>query len=281
MKVAIVTGASSGIGLNTVIELAKNEYQVIALMRPTSDHTQLDKRLRELSLINDVEQIKLNLENVQEVQHTIDYITNKYKHIDVLINNAGYAQGGLVELVEYEAWNRQFQSNVWITINLCKAVAPIMRRQRVGKIVNMGSISGQIALPAFGPYAMSKYAIAGFSESLRLELLPFNVYVVLIEAGSYQTAIWDKGFSMMPTNTIDDYDQINQKMIQLTKKSAATNRQSIELVHFIMHILKKRKPSFKQIPTYDVKVILYLKSLLGYTLYEKLINVCLLKFNKR
>lgn len=281
MKVAIVTGTSSGIGMNTAIELAKDQYYVIALMRPTSDHTQLDKRLRELSLLNRVEQIKLNLENVQEVQHTIDYITDKYKRIDVLLNNAGYAQGGIVELVDYEAWQQQFNSNVWITINLCKAVAPIMRKQRKGKIINMGSISGRMALPAYGPYAMSKFAIAGFSESLRLELLPFNVYVVLVEAGSYQTAIWDKGFSLMPTNTIEDYERINQRMIELTKKSAATNRQSIELVHFIIHIIRKRRPSFKQIPTYDVKLILYIKTLIGYRWYEKLINICLLRFNKR
>lgn len=281
MKVAIVTGTSSGIGLYTTLELAKNGYNVFALMRHQSNTKALEEQLVAVSLQHRVEVIKLNMENVQEVQHTIDYIVNKYGQIDLLVNNAGYAQGGLVELMDYELWQQQFQANVWLTINFCKAVAPIMRRQRNGKIINLSSISGKLALPAYAPYAMSKYALEGFSESLRLELISFNVYVVLVEAGSYQTLIWNKGFESLPQNTIADYDRLHKKMVELTKQSAATNRHPRELAIFIYKITKQKKPTLRHIPSIDVKLMLLLKSVVSWTCYELIFTRLILKLKKK
>lgn len=280
MKVAIVTGTSSGIGLHTTIELAKQQYNVIALMRRQSDEAALIEQLQTDSLIDQVEYIKLNMENVQEVLHTIEYILNKYKRIDLLVNNAGYAQGGIIELVDYDAWQTQFQANVWIAINLCKAVAPVMREQRFGKIINMGSISGKIGLPAYGPYAMSKFALAGFSEALRFELLPYNIFVILIEAGSYQTSIWNKGFSALPPLTVPDYKPLYERMVDLTKQSASTKRHPVDLAKLIAKLAKQRKPSLYQYPTIDIKLIAWLKHIVGWRLFEHLIMNYIIKLKK-
>ena len=280
MKVVVITGTSSGIGLQTTLELAKQGYKVVALMREQSDRTALDVQLTQLSLTQQVEVIKLNLANVQDINHTIDYIVNTYKRIDVVINNAGYAQGGLVELVHSEAWEQQFKTNVLLPINICKAVAPIMRQQRFGKIINVGSISGKLGLPAYAPYAMSKFALAGFSESLRLELLPFNVYVVLIEAGSYQTAIWEKGFSTLPNNHIADYDPLQQRMVELTNQSATTPRSPVLLAKFICTVINKKKPTLYQVPTFDIKLIIVMKSLFKWKWFENIMFRFVLKMRK-
>ena len=113
--------------------------------------------------------------------------------VDVLINNAGYAGAGFVEEVSMEEYRKQFETNVFGVLAVTKAFLPLMRKQGQGCIINISSISGKVAFPGLSPYIASKHAIEGWSESLRLEMQPFGVKVVLIEPGSYKTNIWSTG----------------------------------------------------------------------------------------
>ncbi|GAA3324660.1 hypothetical protein GCM10020331_053430 [Ectobacillus funiculus] len=137
--------------------------------------------------------IQLDVTDSSAAAAVITDIIRCYGQIDLLVNNAGYAAGGFTEELAAEQWRQQFEVNFFGLVTVTKAVLPSMRERRSGKIINISSISGRIGFPSMGPYVSSKFAVEGFSESLRLEMLRYGVYVVLIEPGSYRTDIWSKG----------------------------------------------------------------------------------------
>ena len=188
-KWAIVTGSSSGFGLLSVLELAKNGFQVIATMRDMSKSA----KLLELSQAQDISEfIHLHPLDVTSKQSIMDFknYLSKFNSIDVLVNNAGYALGGFSEEISVDEFRLQFETNVFGVISVTQVVLPLMRAQGKGRIINISSISGKIGFPGLSPYVASKHALEGFSESLRLELKPFGIDVSLVEPGSYQTNIW-------------------------------------------------------------------------------------------
>ncbi|HEU5055205.1 MAG TPA: SDR family NAD(P)-dependent oxidoreductase, partial [Kofleriaceae bacterium] len=112
--------------------------------------------------------------------------------VDVLVNNAGYGLGGSVEDLSMEELREQFETNFFGLVAVTKRVLPGMRERRHGRIINVSSIAGRVALPGVSAYNASKFAVEGFSESMRHELLPFEVYVSLVEPGTFRTDIFDR-----------------------------------------------------------------------------------------
>ena len=125
--------------------------------------------------------------------HNFQLFLKEIQKVDLLVNNAGYANGGFVEEIPVEEYRKQFETNLFGAISITRLVLPYMRKQRIGKIINISSISGQVGFPGLSPYVSSKYALEGWSESLRLEVKPFGIDVALIEPGSYNTNIWEVG----------------------------------------------------------------------------------------
>ncbi|WP_077735543.1 oxidoreductase [Bacillus sonorensis] len=188
-KTAIVTGASSGFGLLTALKLAETHF-VIATARQPEKAAALQKRIAELGAEASITVIALDVTK----EHSISSFSEKlkgYGAVDLLVNNAGTAYGGFAEELPLEQYRKQYETNVFGLIAVTQAVLPYMKKNGGAKIINISSISGRIAFPAFSPYASSKHAVEGFSESLRLELRPFGIDVAVIEPGSYKTAIWD------------------------------------------------------------------------------------------
>lgn len=190
--IAIVTGASSGFGLLTTLELAKAGFQVVATMRNIEKSIELLREAEKLSLQKNVIVHALDVTSEASVKKLALLVKNMGR-VDVLVNNAGFAGAGFVEEITMEEYRKQFDTNFFGVIAVTKTVLPFMRSQRKGKIINVSSISGKIAFPGLSPYVASKHALEGWSESLRLELYPFGVDVVLIEPGSYKTNIWSTG----------------------------------------------------------------------------------------
>ena len=188
-KSAIITGASSGFGLLSAINLAKSGFHVVATMRNLSKDQQLIEKAKEDNVIDLIQVEELDVSSPQSIAR-FQTVLSEMRSIDVLVNNAGLAVGGFCEELSLEEYRTQFETNVFGVIALTQAVLPYMREQRSGRIINMSSISGRIGFPGLSPYTASKHALEGFSESLRLELKPFSIDVVLIEPGSYQTNIW-------------------------------------------------------------------------------------------
>jgi len=196
-KIAIVTGATSGFGLLTALKLAGTHF-VIATARHPEKAEALRNRIAELSIDSSIAVTELDVTNEQSIS-TFTEELKPYGQIDVLVNNAGTAYGGFAEELSLDDYRKQYETNVFGLMAVTKAVLPYMKKHSGAKIINLSSISGQIAFPAFSAYASSKHAVEGFSESLRLELRPFGIDVAVVQPGSYQTAIWETSFAAQVT----------------------------------------------------------------------------------
>ena len=179
----VVTGASTGIGEATALHLAELGFSVRPAVRKEEDA----ERLRGRGL----EPLKLDVTD----QGTIDAAAAEVgDSLFGLVNNAGIAVSGPLEFVPVDELRRQLEVNVIGQVAVTQAFLPALRRTR-GRIVNVSSIGGRVALPLAGPYAASKFALEAVSDSLRRELRDHGVEVVLIEPGGVKTPIWDKGTS--------------------------------------------------------------------------------------
>lgn len=202
-KIAIVTGASSGFGLLTSLALAKNGFHVIATMRNLQKQQELLSQANALHIKEHIQIEQLDVTDEYSLRTFQSFLT-KLDRVDVLVNNAGYASGGCCEEVLIEEYRRQFETNVFGAIAVTQIVLPFMRKQNAGKIINVSSISGKVGFPGLSPYVSSKYALEGWSESLRLEVKPFGIDVVLVEPGSYDTNIWETGQKLIEGNNYTD-----------------------------------------------------------------------------
>jgi NAD(P)-dependent dehydrogenase (short-subunit alcohol dehydrogenase family) len=181
-KIAVVTGSSSGIGFETSLLLAKNGFRTYATVRDLDKA----KAIKEISDKGElpITVMELDVTNDKSVSDAIDKIVNeKSERIDVLVNNAGYGQGGALEDDSMDEIKSLFETNLFGAIRVMKAVLPIMRKQRGGTIVNVSSMGGRIAFPLGSAYHGTKFALEGVSESVRYETEPFGIKVVLIEPG--------------------------------------------------------------------------------------------------
>lgn len=182
---AVVTGASSGMGLETARRLAEKGFQVIVAARRV-------ERLKELaSQYKGMTPRGVDLSNPAEVKAFCEYLSGLSDPVSVLINNAGYAVRGALEDVPPEAVRRVFQVNLFSLIQVTQACLPAMRKKREGRIVNMSSMAGKFAFPLSGVYAATKHALEAVTDALRLEVAPFGIKVVAIRPGFVSTEFND------------------------------------------------------------------------------------------
>ncbi|WP_416954262.1 oxidoreductase [Nocardioides sp. T5] len=177
--VALVTGGSSGIGESTARALLARGFTVYAVARRVD-------RMAELQAAG-VHTFAMDVTDDASMVAGIDRIVAEQGRIDVLVNNAGYGSYGAVEDVPIEEARRQFEVNVFGLARLVQLVTPHMRAQRSGRIINISSIGGKFYEPFGAWYHATKFAVEGFSDSLRMELRPFGIQVVLIEPGPIRT----------------------------------------------------------------------------------------------
>jgi NAD(P)-dependent dehydrogenase (short-subunit alcohol dehydrogenase family) len=179
MKVALVTGASSGIGESTAAELHKAGYVVYAAARRV-------QRMEGLAA-QGVRVIEMDVTDDDSMVAGVKRIIADTGRIDLLVNNAGYGSYGAFEDVPLSEGKYQFEVNVFGLARLVQLVVPHMRNQKSGRIVNVSSIGGKIYEPLGGWYHSTKFAVEGLSDSLRLELKPFGIDVVVIQPGAIRT----------------------------------------------------------------------------------------------
>lgn len=171
-RVILITGASSGIGRACAGYLAAKGYRVYGASRRAAPSP---------------DAIAMDVTDSASVRDGIDGIIRREGRLDVVVNNAGIAIAGALEDSSIEEARAQFETNFFGVFRVCRAVLPVMRGQRSGYIVNMSSIGGLVAIPFQGLYSASKFAVEGMTESLRMEVRPFGIRVVLIEPGDHRT----------------------------------------------------------------------------------------------
>ena len=160
-KVALVTGSSSGIGFETSLALARNGYHTFATMRNLGKDEKIKQIIEKEDL--SIEILELNVDSEESVNRAIKTVSEKKGRIDVLVNNAGYGMWGTVEDVSIDEFKEQFETNFFSIIRLIQKVAPIMRKQSSGNIVNISSVAGRIGFPVSPAYISSKFALEGLS----------------------------------------------------------------------------------------------------------------------
>ena len=191
-KVALVTGCSSGIGLLTAIHLANAGYHVVATMRNLKRRDRLDQAAAAANVVDKLDIRRFDITELDSIAPAVSGIINDYGRIDVLVNNAGFPMAGFAEDVELAELREQFETNFFGHVAVTKAVLPIMRNQRSGHVIMISSVSGRTGQPSLSSYASSKFALEGWTESLRMEMFSLGIRVVLIEPGAYDTDIWER-----------------------------------------------------------------------------------------
>ncbi len=171
-RVVLVTGASSGIGKCCAEYLSQQGYRVYGTSRRT-DSTDSEQSSSKSNLF---QMIQMDVTDESFVKKGIDYIIARESRIDVLVNNAGLAIIGSLEDTTIEEAKSQLETNFFGALRVCRAVLPVMRRQRAGYIVSISSIGGLIGLPFQSAYCASKFALEGAMEALRLEVRPFGIH---------------------------------------------------------------------------------------------------------
>ena len=256
-KVAVVTGTSSGIGFETALALAREGYYTYATMRDIAKSNKIKELGQKENLKIDV--LELDVDDENSVKTAIQKILDEKQRIDVLVNNAGWGLWGCVEDVSIDEFKAQFDTNFFSIIRLIQEVAPTMRKQGSGTIVNISSVVGRIGFPASPAYISSKFALEGLSESLRFELAPFGVNVVIIEPGVIKTNFM-KNMKMAEKSESDTvYRDITVKVVSGVKMMSEMGTHPKEVADTIVKAVKDEKPLPRYIVGNDASMFLEAK----------------------
>jgi len=260
MKVVLITGVSSGLGESIAKYLSCKGYKVYGLCR--SDYKPN----------YDVNIIKADIADIQSVKTAITSIFEKEKKIDIVINNAGMGYGGPIECFTEEEVKYQFDVNLFGVFRVCKEVIPLMRENKTGLIINIGSIGGLIGLPYQGFYSATKFAIQGFSEALYQELKPYNIKVVVVNPGDFSTNFTAN--RKIVQNAYDSpYRKQFMKTLSIIEKDEKKGLKPEYLAKKIYKIIKTKNPNFiYNVATFDQKLAVFLKFILPSKMFLKIIS---------
>ena len=258
-KVALVTGSSSGIGFETSLALARNGYHTFATMRNLGKDEKIKQIIEKEDL--SIEILELDVDSEESVNRAIKTVSEKKGRIDVLVNNAGYGMWGTVEDVSIDEFKKQFETNFFSIIRLIQKFAPIMRKQGSGNIVNISSVAGRIGFPVSPAYISSKFALEGLSESLRFELMPFGINVIIIEPGVIKTNFFDSMKMSEKSQQDSTYKEITDKVISGVKMMAEMGTHPKEVADVVIKTLCEEKPLPRYVIGNDAMMFLEAKKM--------------------
>lgn len=244
MKIALITGANSGFGYFTTIGLLKAGYRVVATMRDVNKQTELVNEAKVLGLNHQLEIKQIDVTCINDIETVAKYVKEKYKKIHVLINNAGYCEGGFLQDLEMDEWSEQQNTNVLGTVRMIKTFLPLLDHDEKSHIINMSSVSGYVGFPGMSAYCSSKFAIEGLSESLRTELFNKHIFVSLVEPASFKTKIWNRGLEKVAIIS-EQNEQLKKNVYTYAKQSADGAGDPTEIANLIVRICHEKHPKLR------------------------------------
>ena len=256
-KIAVVTGTSTGIGFETALALAREGYYTYATMRDTTKSQKIKELGQKENLKINV--LKLDVDDENSVKTAIQKILDEKQRIDVLVNNAGWGLWGCVEDVSVDEFKAQFDTNFFSIIRLIQEVGPTMRKQGSGTIVYVSSVVGRIGFPASPAYISSKFALEGLSESLRFELAPFGIDVVIIEPGVIKTNFMKNMKMAEKYGPESVYMDITDKVVSGVKMMCEMGTDPKEVADAIIKATKDENPLPRYIVGNDASMFLEAK----------------------
>jgi NAD(P)-dependent dehydrogenase (short-subunit alcohol dehydrogenase family) len=232
-KVILITGASSGIGKSCAEYLAEKGFIVYGTSRKVNNGPA------------SVKMLQMDVTDRLSVKKGIELIIEEQGKIDIVINNAGIGVGGALELTSPENIDIQMKTNFMGTVNVCAAVIPYMREKGGGKIINLSSIGGVMGIPFQGFYSASKFAVEGYSETLSLEVHAFNIKVVLVEPGDFNTGFTSNRILCENTEKNPHYKDTFDKCMAIITKEETQGEHPIKIAKLMYRIIKSNHPKFR------------------------------------
>lgn len=258
-KIILITGASSGFGKITASYLASKGHIVYGTSRKQQTET-------------DFQMLEMDVTKKETIQHCIQKIIENHGKIDVLINNAGMGIGGSLELTTDEEIDIQIKTNLIGTMNVCSEILPYFRKQKSGKIINISSIAGVMGIPYQGLYTVTKFGIEGYSETLALEVNKFNIKVVLVEPGDFQTGFTANRIISESTLNSEAYGESFKKTLEIIEKEENNGLKPIVLAKRIEKIINKKHPRFRySVAKGEQKLSILAKKILPARIFHKIL----------
>lgn len=255
-KVAIVTGSAAGIGYEIAIHLAKNGFRTYASMRSLQKANGITEMANNENL--PLSLIQIDVTDDISITKAIDTVIKDSGRIDVLVNNAGYGLVGSVEDMSIEELKAQYETNVFGTFRVTKAVLPYMRKEHGGSIINISSIAGRIALPMYSAYVSTKFAIEGLSESMAYELEPFGIKVAIIEPGAIKTN-FRRELAAKGSSEDSPYSSMIQSPSKAIEKMLKHRLYPEEVAKTVIQAIGNPKPKLRYIVGKDAEELIELR----------------------
>ena len=255
MQTVLITGATSGIGLMIANQLHVSGFKVFGTSRfPDQHRAKVDFEL-----------LALDVTSEASIRDCMTALSGQTTVIDVLSNNAGNGVNGSAEETSPALARKQFETNFWETVNVTKAVLPLMRQQRSGKIITIGSLAGLIGVPFQSYYAASKHALENFFKSLRIEVKPFGISVSVVEPGFFKTNLAQVFEYADPS--IPNYDSTRTKAMSVFSDSIEAAPTPEPVSEVVVKILRSPKPRYSYRVGTDARTLPILQ-FLSYRFFE-------------
>lgn len=250
MRTILITGCSSGIGLETARHFGRLGWRVFAGARSPETAQELQTSAGELNL----RMVRVDVTADQSVAACVDEVMAEAGRVDVLVNNAGIGGGGPVELASLERGHATFETNYFGPVRMMKAVLPHMRARGGGTIVSVSSLAGRVALAGHGHYAASKWALEAATECVASEVKPFGIRVALIEPGVVLTPIFAK--SSTPLTAYAPYERAVRRLWSLFSRQLEKPTQPSDVAAAIEHAVETSEPKLRYLVGGDARTLM-------------------------
>jgi NAD(P)-dependent dehydrogenase (short-subunit alcohol dehydrogenase family) len=272
-KTVLITGASSGFGLLTSLALARRGWHVIATMRDLGRRPLLEDPARSAGVLGQIEVRQLDVTKADQIDALASELAQRPNPLHALVNNAGFAAPGFADDVTDAELRQQFDTNFFGAVAVTRAFLPQFRRQGFGHIVMISSVSGRMGFAGVGSYSASKFALEGWTESLRYEMAPLGIRVVLIEPGAFETDIWTRNAKI--AGNLMKPESPNAARMPKWRAKVQGDRKKADprpVIDCIAAVLENPRPKLRYVVGSDAKMGLLLRSLLPWSVFERLIR---------
>lgn len=265
-KVVLVTGCSSGIGKSVALRLARDGHVVYATARRREAISDL--------VAAGCNILELDVTSEQSRRAAVEAIERRHGAVGVLVNNAGYSQSGALETLSLDQVRRQFDTNVFGLLRLVQLVLPGMRRQRFGRVVNIGSIGGRLTFPGGGAYHATKHALEALSDALRFEVAGFGIEVALVQPGLIRTEFARTAATTIAPAGDGPYDAFNASVARITGEAyvkgplALLGGEPDSVAKVVSRALSKRRLRPRYVVTGSGRLLLMMRRILPDALWD-------------
>ena len=271
-RTALITGASSGFGLLTTVTLARRGWRVLATMRDLDRRAKLEDAARAAGVLERIEFLALDVTDGAQIAELAELVAARPGPLHAVVNNAGFAMAGFADDVTDAELRKQFDTNFFGAAAVTRAFLPQLRCQGAGHIIFLSSISGRMGFPGVGSYVASKFALEGWVETLRLEVKPLGIQVVLVEPGAFDTDIWGRNAALSAGT--EDSQSPNAARVadwkqRMLKPTARANPQRV--ADGIAAILDNPRPGLRYLFGTDARMGVWLRRLLPWWALERLL----------